>query len=258
EDQQVLQLRQYRLRVIRLRQDAIVFHPPVGIHVGFNHQSIVAHIAERRAERRLLQLRPNVQHQRNVSAARPQFRRQSKEAQQQSEKQHGTDHPRRGRNHESVERILQPHQRPFKSRTPCLRRLARNRHPQLQRQVSRRLLRTETRKQLLRALHPGIFPRALRALFYMAREQTHLRPAHPAVEIRREQLLDLSALHGVTSASLPPREPSCELSRELSRELSLELSLELWRAPVGRSLPANPAATSAGATSPNSGPTSRT
>src|SRR5208337_3960235 len=158
---------------------------------------------------------------------------QGEEAQQQPESQHRADQSRRGRNHESVERISQPYQHPFKPRTPRLRRLARNRDPQLQCQVRRRLLRTQTRKQLLRALHRGIFPRATLALFYMARERAHLRPAHPAVEIRREQLLHLSAVHGVTSASLPPREPS----------------RELWVVPFCRS--------STGASSPNSGPTSR-
>src|SRR5208282_68095 len=102
-----------------------------------------------------------------------------------------------------------------------LSHLARNRNPQLQRQVGRSLLRTETGKQLLRALRRGIFPRATIALFHMARERAHLRPAQPAVEIGRKQLLDLSAghvialhviaVHGVTSTSLPPREPSREI-----------------------------------------------
>src|ERR1035437_4301918 len=73
----------------------------------------------------------------------------------------------------------------------------------------------------------------------MARERAHLGSADLAVEIRREQFLDrravhLSVVHGVTSTStstlLPAREPRGEL----------------W------------AATSATASSPNSGPTSRT
>src|ERR1700694_149571 len=242
KNQQVLQLRQHRLGVVRLRQDAVILHAAIGIHVGFNHHRVVAHIAERRAEGGLFELRPGVQHKRNVSAAGLQFCRQGKEAQQQTESQHGAEQSRRSRNHEGVKRVFEPHQRTFKPRTTRLRGLARNRKTQLQRQIGRGLFRTQTGKQLLRALHRGIFPLATSALCHVARECAHLRPAHPAIEIRREQPFRLSAVHGVTSTSLPPREPS--------REFSRKLSLELWVAPFCRS--------STGATSPNSGPTSRT
>src|SRR5208282_4191414 len=71
----------------------------------------------------------------------------------------------------------------------------------------------------------------------MARKHAHFRSAHAAVQIRRKQLPDLSALHGVTS-TLPPRhEPAFALWMLLFRLASL---------------------VSAGASSPNSGPTSPT
>src|SRR5208337_4064034 len=105
-------------------------------------------------------------------------------------------------------------------------------------QVGRGLLPAQSGQQLLRAPHRGKFPSATRALFHMARERAHLGSADLPVEIRREQFLDLSAVHGVTSTSLPPREPS----------------RKLWRAPFRRSW----SGTRSGASSPNSEPISRT
>jgi len=100
----------------------------------------------------------------------------------------------RGRNHEGVERIFQPHQRTFKPRTARLRGFARNRKTQLQRQIGRGLFRTQTGKQLLRALHRGIFLLATSALCHVARECAHLRPAHPAIELikMKDWILDTS------------------------------------------------------------------
>src|ERR1700677_2690142 len=140
ENQQVLQLRQHRLSINRLRQDAVIFDPAIRIHIGFNHYRVISHIAERRFKRRLFELGTGIKHQRDVSAAGLQFGGQSKEAEQQSKKQYGGDNSRRSRDHESMERVLQAHQKTFKPWTARARSLARNRDPQFQRQIRRSFL----------------------------------------------------------------------------------------------------------------------
>ena len=104
--------------------------------------------------------------------------------------------------------ITQPDHRAVKTPAARLRRLARNREPQPQREVSRSLHLgfIQGDYQLQRALHLVILTRAGCTLLHVTLERKHFGPAHLAVEVRRKQPLVFGALHGVTSTSLPPLE----------------------------------------------------
>src|SRR6185295_591934 len=151
----------------------------------------------------------------NVGASCLQLTRQGENAHQQAESNHCACQPRGRRNHERIDRILKPDPYTLEQRTLRRSDFLRNRHLQSQRQVSRSALAADPRQQLLCLTKLLILACALRATLYMASQRLHLAPRKSAIQIRREQLLSLTAFHDVTSSSSLPfrvRDRSC-LSR---------------------------------------------
>ena len=69
ENQHPLDLRQHFLRLVRIRQNPVILHAPVCIHVRFDHQRIGVDRIQRHAKRALLQLRRGIHHhQRHIIA----------------------------------------------------------------------------------------------------------------------------------------------------------------------------------------------
>src|SRR5579864_4514692 len=117
-----------------------------------------------------------------------------------------------------MEGIFQSHHESFKAGPACVRRLARNRQPQLQSKIRRSLRPLHVHQQLLRPPQRLILTVARRTLRKMILQCKHLRACHCSVQVWREQPLRLGALqshsffrarlsnanHGITSTLLPP------------------------------------------------------
>jgi len=134
------------------------------------------------SERRLLQLRLRIQHQRNVSVAGAQFRRKAKSPAAIRE-QHRATSPAVP-NHDRISVFCSVTITPS-YRGPAFVLPRANRDSQLQCEIRRRLLPDPGWPATAACAAFRILSRATRALLQMARERLHLRSAHAAVEIGR-------------------------------------------------------------------------
>src|SRR5260370_5359484 len=152
--------------------------------------------------------------------------------------------PRRRRHHDRIPRIAPPHAQAFIRRPSRLRRLPRNRQPQLESKVRRFLHTAHARQQLLRLPQRPVLPHARGASVQVRLQRQHLGSRDCSIQVGRQQSLRGAALHrrprrnglhghilhGITSTLLPPP-ATCDRKLVCS---------------------------SSGALSPNSPPTSRT